>query len=342
MKNIAVFIDGTGQDRSKQELSDVTNVGRLHDACKGLSSAGVFQKVKYCNGVGTGVHERFSGGAFGIGLDKRIIEGYLFLQQEVGLARAKNEPYKIFIFGFSRGAFAARWLAEVIEFSGIPLMGKSERPGIMNLWNRDSENARKLRECGDQYDANVEMIGVWDTVQTTLTSDFGVKTIPVNAASAFHAMALDEFRVKFQVTRFAADNRVQEVWFDGCHADVGGGYENGRKTADAALVWMADRAREHGLLIDCDKLDLGRQKEERPEIHDELAGRGCLCFVWRFTNWIRRIKRNVRPVLAGDILHDTVQVWKQKYAINHLQNLDSCRIWGDLGIDRIGTLYGLG
>ena len=342
MKNIVVFIDGTGQDRSKQELSDITNVGRLHDACKGLSSAGVFQKVKYCNGVGTGVHETFSGGAFGIGLDERIIEGYLFLQQEVGLSRAKNEPYKIFIFGFSRGAFAARWLSEVIEFSGIPLMGKSERLGIVNLWNRDSENARKLRKCGDQYDANVEMIGVWDTVQATLTSDFGIKTIPSNVASAFHAMALDEYRVKFPVTRFLPDDRVKEVWFDGCHADVGGGYANGRKTADVALAWMADIAKRRGLLIDYDKLDLGRQKEARPEIHDELDDRGCLGFVWRFTNWLRRIKRNVRPVLTGDILHDTVQIWKQKYAINHIQNLDACRIWGNLEIGRIGTLYGNG
>lgn len=329
MKNIAVFIDGTGQDRSRQELADVTNVGRLHDACKGLSFADVFQKVKYCNGVGTGVHETFSGGAFGVGLDERIIDGYLFLQQEVGLSRAKNESYKIFIFGFSRGAFAARWLAEVIEFSGIPVIGKSERKGIVNLWNGDREKARKLRECGDQYDVNVEMVGVWDTVQATLTSDFGIATIPANAASAYHAMALDEYRVKFPVTRFAADSRVIEVWFDGCHADVGGGYENGRKTADAALVWMADMAKARGLLIDYDKLDLGRQKEGRPEIHDELANRGWLGCVWRFTNWVRRIKRNVRPVLAGDILHDTVQAWKQKYAISHLQDLEACRIWRD-------------
>jgi len=273
------------------------------------------------------VHEAFSGGAFGIGLDERIIEGYLFLQQEVGLSRANNEEYKIFIFGFSRGAFAARWLAEVIEFSGIPEMGKSERPGIVNLWNNDVKNARKLLQRGDQYSASVEMVGVWDTVQTTLTSDFGIKTVPSNVASAFHAMALDEYRVKFPVSRFSPDERVKEVWFNGCHADVGGGYGNGRKTADAALSWMADRAKEHGLLIDYAKLDLGRQENDRPEIHDELDVGGCLGFVWRLTNWLRHIKRNVRPVLAGDLLHDTVVLWKQKYTISHMQNLDGCRIW---------------
>ena len=67
MKNMVVFIDGTNQDRSKQELKDMSNVARLHEACRHLSQGNVVQKVRYCKGVGTDVHERFSGGAFGIG-----------------------------------------------------------------------------------------------------------------------------------------------------------------------------------------------------------------------------------------------------------------------------------
>ena len=327
MKNIVVFIDGTNQDRSKQELKDMSNVARLHEACRHLSQGNVVQKVRYCKGVGTDVHESFSGGAFGIGLEKRITEGYLFLQQEVGIAKENTEPFKIFLFGFSRGAFAVRWLAEVVAFSGIPVVGQSERPGILNLWRHDKDSAKKLRESGLQYDVDVEMIGVWDTVQSTTTEDFGVKDLPANATTAYHATALDEFRSKFPVTRFNPRKGVRELWFAGCHTDVGGGYSDGRLTADTALRWMVDMAKPHGLLVDDPKLDLGRQDSMKPEIHDELKAKGFMGFVWRFTNWIRGVKHKVRLVEAGDYLHPTVNLWKEQHKILHEQDISNCYDW---------------
>jgi glutathione S-transferase len=60
--------------------------------------------------------------------------------------------------------------------------------------------------------------------------------------SGFHAMALDEQRRDFPVTRWDKDPRVQQVWFVGAHADVGGGYppvESG--LSGIALDWMTQR-----------------------------------------------------------------------------------------------------
>jgi hypothetical protein len=45
------------------------------------------------------------------------------------------------------------------------------------------------------------------------------------------------------------DPRVKQVWFEGVHSDVGGGYaETG--LSDTALLWMAVEANEMGLVFD--------------------------------------------------------------------------------------------
>lgn len=270
MRNIVVFIDGTGQDRSKQEIADRTNVARLHDGCRDIAN----QYVKYCNGVGTDPGEMFTGNAFGRGLDSRIIEAYIFLQQEVGIAKRNGKDFRVYLFGFSRGAFAVRWLAAVIKFSGIPDFEISERFGLVNRWNGNKKAADELRQTGAYYDVPVEMIGVWDTVQATKTSDFGVKELPDNVAGAYHSMALDEYRSKFEITRFNPNNKVTEVWFAGCRADVGGGYSDGIVTANVTLSWMIDMAKEHGLIVDMTKIPRFNEAElgdVQPVIHDEMV-----------------------------------------------------------------------
>lgn len=328
MKNIVVFIDGTGQDRSRQEVEYRTNVSRLYEACRHID--GSLQVCKYCDGVGTEDYEEFTGNAFGIGLERRIVEAYLFLQQEVGAARKRGEDFRIFLFGFSRGAFAVRWLAAVLKFSGIPEFGRSERPGLYNCWKSDIDAAERLRAQGDQYDVNVRMIGVWDTVQSTLTSDFDVPKLPDNVDFARHAMSLDEYRYMFPVTHFLPDpKRVEEVWFAGCHADVGGGYRNGFVTADAALTWMVLRAEEKGLIVERALLGLKPELWDfKPVIHDELRDAPLkLRIVWKLTNWIHLVNKAKRRVDSGGVIHSTVRKWKEKFDISHFQDMSECQIY---------------
>ena len=68
--------------------------------------------------------------------------------------------------------------------------------------------------------------------------------IPANVARSFHAMALDEVRPVFQVTRpqgVAERNRNwhYEVWFRGVHSNIGGSYPD-RGLSDIALAWMME------------------------------------------------------------------------------------------------------
>ena len=77
---------------------------------------------------------------------------------------------------------------------------------------------------------------------------------------ARHAMAVDETRLKFAPTFWESaekppgasspeDERVKQVWFEGAHSDIGGGY---RETglSDTSLLWMAREAHDSGLVFD--------------------------------------------------------------------------------------------
>ena len=76
---------------------------------------------------------------------------------------------------------------------------------------------------------------------------------------ARQALAADERRLKFEPCLWEADEatraadeasgRVQQVWFEGVHSDVGGGYaETG--LCDTTLLWMVVEANRRGLVFD--------------------------------------------------------------------------------------------
>jgi hypothetical protein len=73
--------------------------------------------------------------------------------------------------------------------------------------------------------------------------------------AAFQALAIDEERSSFGPTPWTSDPRadqhVEQVWFAGVHSDVGGGYPD-PALAEIALLWMADRAHERGLVLQAD------------------------------------------------------------------------------------------
>jgi hypothetical protein len=76
--------------------------------------------------------------------------------------------------------------------------------------------------------------------------------MPPNVTRCYHAMALDESRLFFPLTRLSetdSDNgRLLEVWFRGVHSDVGGG--NGNLGLNwIPLNWMFENARRDGLPI---------------------------------------------------------------------------------------------
>ncbi|MES1944109.1 hypothetical protein PC39_08339 [Salinisphaera sp. PC39] len=238
MRNLVIGCDGTWNET---QMPPDTNVAKL---LRALSASGQVQH--YEEGVGTAHMEALPGGIYGQGLDRQILGAYRFLSNRFSDSEWPAERNRIFIFGFSRGAYAARRLAGLVSRCGVP----TEADDVELAWrlylNRDNDSMGDLKERGFLVDVPVAVLGVWDTVKTTTDEDFDDHKLPDCVEHGYHAMAIDERRRFFRVLRWNKDDRVRQVWFAGVHSDIGGGYEE-TGLSDIALKWMIDCAYGHGL-----------------------------------------------------------------------------------------------
>ena len=116
MRNLAVFCDGTWQ---YFDQAYPTNVALLFKAVADKASDGTVQLKSYDDGVGVAARvdnplEDLAGGAFGEGLDRKVIQSYRWIAQTF------QPGDRIFLFGFSRGAFTARSLGGLLRWAWIP------------------------------------------------------------------------------------------------------------------------------------------------------------------------------------------------------------------------------
>jgi uncharacterized protein (DUF2235 family) len=288
MKRLVVCCDGTW---NKPDSQTITNVEKLARTVQGdPSSAGAHQLVYYASGVGAGSYaaDRVLGGAFGFGLFHNVIACYRFLAQNY-------EPGdEIFIIGFSRGAYTARSLAGMIGRVGLltKLALVEERlPGAVSRYQRKQLPEGSFGAGVDEFKhdhchpAKVDFLGVFDTVGALgvpgfmrLAPRFHDVQLSGQVRRARHALAIDETRLKFAPTLWEApensadateDARVKQVWFEGAHSDVGGGY---RETglSDTALLWMAREAHEAGLVFDAQLLNHYVNSGSDPIRHNPL------------------------------------------------------------------------
>jgi uncharacterized protein (DUF2235 family) len=118
-KNIVLLSDGTGNSNIKDRG---TNVFKLYEALDFNELHGSTKQVAfYDDGVGTEDLKplKLLGGAFGWGLARNVRNLYKRLVQVYDPGDEQNPPDKIYLFGFSRGAFTVRTLAGLIATMGI-------------------------------------------------------------------------------------------------------------------------------------------------------------------------------------------------------------------------------
>ncbi|MEG1553147.1 MAG: DUF2235 domain-containing protein [Kiritimatiellia bacterium] len=292
--NIVLTIDGTDMDIDQAKIKEQWgNVARLQRWVSVLDVTA--QITHYEAGIGTRPDEFIPGSVAGVNLESRVIEAYRTAQRDCAHAFDKGLTPRLYIFGFSRGAFAARWLASLIDFCGIPPMKESEQLAIKAFRSHDVALAKSLSTQHGYKNVPIEMLGVWDTVQTTFTEDFGIQTLPACVNAAYHALAIDECRNAFSPTRFISDSRVTEVWFAGSHTDIGGGY-SGRGLPETTLAWMCDRAREHGLLFVDHAPSESKPMSQKISyiLHNSLTG------PWKL------LPHAARTIATTDLLHPSV------------------------------------
>ena len=207
---------------------------------------------------------------FGAGVIENVVDLYAYLMREY-------EPDDhIFLFGFSRGAFAARALAGMLHVCGL-LRREDEHlvASAIGLYRTSERRIRQALRCAGLHyaprsdhdhaarDARamqfkrtlsrqcpVHFLGLWDTVKAygwIWPQSFPALRHNPSVQTVRHAVALDERRPVFQYTGWG-DRReavseggvphhaVQEVWFAGDHSDVGGGHESGNSPLSNASL----------------------------------------------------------------------------------------------------------
>ncbi|KAH9059125.1 hypothetical protein EDB87DRAFT_1624822, partial [Lactarius vividus] len=193
-----------------------------------------------------------------------------------------NVGDKVCLFGFSRGAYTARALAGMLHKVGLLSRDNTEQiPFAYELYKSDGNVALAQGfKVAFSREVPIEFVGVWDTVSSVgfIVSE----TLPFTDVNTTirvfrQALALDEHRAKFlpnlycysvpskPVTRdLGGDDKlkpaqgtvpgredeiyetdVKEVWFAGCHTDVGGGStpdSTEHSLANIPLRWMIQEA----------------------------------------------------------------------------------------------------
>lgn len=287
MANLIVCCDGTwnSQKNHDEGIFAPTNIVKTFNAVD-LNSTDVAQKSRYQAGVGTGNGvDKLLGGAFGVGLPEDIRDCYQWL------ATHYAPGDKIYLFGFSRGAFTARCLAAMIGKFGIVILPSKGREKIVKcIYHEGYRKGKTLQNFSEgmsffeDSDA-VEFLGVWDTVGALGVPDdkallnlfdnprkyeFHDVTLGDNVRFARHAISIDEKLGSFTPTLWDADNdeagRVKQIWFIGTHVDVGGGF-NETGLSDISLEWMLNEAAEAGAVFTAGCLDQIKPDYKAPIHH---------------------------------------------------------------------------
>ena len=242
-----------------------TNVVRLKSAYTGT--------IAYSSdGVGTrfGRIGRVVGGAFGIGGQVRLAEAIDALHDQF-----EKGDRTIDIVGFSRGAALALAFANRINKRVKGPDGKPAKIRFLGLFDVVGSFGFPLS------------IGPLDFQEYNIGYNLH---LPSNVEYCFHAMALDERRETFRVTRLKG---AYEVWFRGAHSDVGGGNENFGLN-NIALCWMLLKARACGLPVPESKV-----LEAKAKIQAAAAV--------KFSSFDPK-KDAFRGLAMGDRVHYTVQI----------------------------------
>ncbi|KAG9319016.1 hypothetical protein JVU11DRAFT_1137, partial [Chiua virens] len=248
------------------------------------------QIVYYSSGISTrpnlrGISENLDM-AFGRNIEDIVKDAYrwladkyedgdqIYLFGKMGLSSYCTQ-LMVMVSGFSQGAYQVRVLAGMIyevrggyifesfDWTGTHISGWPDKdPNRQTDWNvtirseerKTREIARHFKNTFSWRDLRVHFVGVWDTVSSVgFTKDdvfLSTSSCATHACHFRHTLALDERRVKFMPEKNKPPD-IKEVWFAGCHSDVGGTSKPGKShlSGNVSLLWMRREATQSGLKL---------------------------------------------------------------------------------------------
>ncbi len=316
-KNIVICCDGTGNKFGETN----SNVVKLY-ACLAVGSE---QMAYYHPGLGTigspnqstrigRWATKVSGLAFGTGFRDNMADAYRFLMQHYA------DGDRVYLFGFSRGAYTVRALTGALSVYGLLCPGnEGHLPYLLENFSEASKTAyRKGSHALDvpllatafketfSREIPIHFVGVWDTVSSVGWVYDPVKLLfdgqnPL-IRKGRHAMSVDERRGSFHNLPWGEplppdktpvlkgeQQDIVQAWFAGVHSDVGGGFKQAEcAPAMEALRWMLEEAEADGLRISAEK-------------RAAIFGEPCCGY--------ESIKQHSHPPRPGERLHPSMDLW---------------------------------
>jgi uncharacterized protein (DUF2235 family) len=266
VKNIVLCLDGTANQLKAKGNTNVVRLYELLDLGDPES-----QVAFYDPGVGTFGSKgaltpiarwftKLLGLTFGYGLRTNLAEAYTYLMQTY------RPGDRVYVFGFSRGAYTARALCGMVHRAGLL------RPGAENLvpyavkvyarskreW--DEEDWQQIDKFAEVFSIEggslpIHFVGIWDSVKAAGVLRWNLKWPYTrwlsNVGIVCHAVSIDERRRPYReyLVQVRGDRpEVREVWFTGTHSDVGGSFDDDRRLGDITMKWIAEQAVAAGLI----------------------------------------------------------------------------------------------
>ena len=171
----------------------------------------------------------------------------------------------IYLVGYSRGAYAVRSLAGMIDSVGLLRRDCATERMVRDAYRHyqldtDPVRAETFRRDYCHGDTVIEAVAVFDTVKALGfrapiiwrwvegKHAFHDHRLGAHVRHGFHALALDETREAFTPVLWETPHdfsgHVEQVWFPGSHGDVGGqlsGFDEARPFTNIPLVWMVEK-----------------------------------------------------------------------------------------------------
>ena len=261
--NHVVILDGT---MSTLTTGCETNAGLTFKLLNERAPAADLS-VKYEAGIQWNSWREMRDVIEGRGINRQIRRSYGWL------ASRYRPGDRIFLLGYSRGAYAVRSLAGIIDRVGLLKQECATERNVETAYRHyqrepDTEAARAFARSRCHETIEIQMIGAWDTVKalgvrapilwrfTEMRHEFHDHSLGRATRHGYHALALHETRTAYTPVLWEQPgdwpHTCQQVWFRGSHGDVGGqlaGVAPARPLANVPLVWMLERAERCGLTL---------------------------------------------------------------------------------------------
>jgi len=317
-KNIVICCDGT---ENKLTINENTNVIHLY-SCLAKNND---QVTYYHPGVGTmapdGIRNAikrnlytFTDKLFATSLEHNVKSAYLFLMNHY------EEGDKIYLFGFSRGAYTVRKLSGMIHLFGLLHKGNEDNlKYALEIYHK----RKKLFHLANSFkvkfskEITIHFVGIWDTVVAAgglfqLYTAFPFSGSMKNVAIVRHAVAIDERRKHYDYYPVHAEHEnVKEVYFSGVHSDIGGSYpEEG--LSKLALEWMIGEASQAGVHFDKNKVNqivYGEDNRYQPSNYMQPT-HNSLTFKFIISDFLPRLRFKKRGTFK---FYFDFRLWPKRY-----------------------------